>query len=173
MLIWDTPGQTCWGQYTDFIWGMASHIKPTCNKCRYFIFFFHVEYCYVFGRILYMCSPYSKVCGLYSASQYQHDYIISLAHSKNYITFLPSLNLNPSVNLCKDRVVSFSSGLKNKIWLINRKKDIEWILSQKAVHVKILSKVENIGHFFLHPCYVFLKLMQMTKAELSVVTKSL
>ena len=38
-------------------------------------------------------------------------------------------------------------------FVINRKEDIERILSGKAFHVKILSKVEDIGPFFLHPCY--------------------
>ena len=86
MLIWATHGQTCWGQYTDFIWAMASHIKPTCNKCRYFIFFFHVEYCYVLAEFC-VCVPLIPKydCGLYSTSQYQHDYII--------ISLIPKITL--------------------------------------------------------------------------------
>ena len=58
-------------------------VKPTCNKCRYFMFFFHVEYCYVFGRILYMCSPYSKVCGLYNYCKAIPTRLYYFPHSKN------------------------------------------------------------------------------------------
>ena len=73
-----------------------------------FSFSMWIEYCYdLYLAEFCICVPLIPKYVVYnSASQYQLTRLYYFTHPKNYNTFLPSLNLNPSVNLCKDRVVS-------------------------------------------------------------------
>ena len=73
MLMWAIYDQTCYGKYTDFIWGMAS----TCNKCWCFVVFFYGIMNYVSGRILYVpLIPKYVVFIVQPNYEYQHDYDI-------------------------------------------------------------------------------------------------
>ena len=92
--------QISFGAWLPILNPRAISVGISCSFSMWNIVMYLAEFC--------ICVPLipKYVVYIIIARQYQHDYIISLI-PKIYITFLPySLNLNPSVNLCKDQVVS-------------------------------------------------------------------
>ena len=105
-------GKPAGGKYdTDFIWGMASHIKPMWNKCYLFllrnIVMYLAEFC--------ICVPLIPKYVVYIAQPIPTR-LYHFAHSKNYITFLPSLNLNPSVCARSSILIVLSTAFIAQAW---------------------------------------------------------